>query len=1156
MLVAMALVFSMIPALAVSLASSASAAEPVPKAYGSDFILDEAGNGMARWVWDNIVEPGGDNDYHSSNHAAYLKAMNGGDSAGVIVTWGCTIGEIDHLSYWYRTLDINSGPAMGLTIDSNHDGGPNYFAVVNPCPPTKSSWYQWNEDFDTKHWDIYNTQLSPVQTSYNWDQMESYVGGDSKVLAVGVGYDWQRNITTCQGEALVDDIQVCDQSWDLEPIDKLCTKSTMMPMLPALSGNPIQIEVDDVDADTQGWNYDEMSTTNPDGNTTWFNVDKAPKEYPPYNLDDVVTEAYDLNGDLTVLEVAQTETGGKINIDSMPPDEFMLLDCTNAVENISLDNQPAAPTQLTVRTLNDDSLCDLTAPGANEYLLVNITGTSGTGGTGTPINELLFFVSDNEQTTTQVFGTVNAMGVDCSYSPTSAAKAIEIAAKNHVWFTYHWHQHDTVSVCAQAVDVTGAPTGEVVAVELVEVDANNDYAPTKDGGYFKGILYPVETSTNIDGPEGPLQRHDLMVEHCNTIELKYPDQALFESEGCDAAQGVNPFDTFEVDNEAPMISNESPAAATNNNLPTISVDIDDEKCMVNADEIRFFFDDIERFDFNWDGLTLTWTPPSTLPDGNYCVGLKFTDGCWNWAQDGWCFEVESTPPLMIDAVTGWTWAWGKKKEPVNTHTRTSVMVIWSEPLDPMTVQASDLTVNGEHPIDVEYHDYNWDCNSRHQYGLMFLTLATPLPTDAGAPDGPVVTVVQVGEVEDLAGNPCTKPYDWECPEDCDLNLGCADANCDCLTLELPQTVLAQDGIGPIISLTASPEEPGYNETVTVTATSSEPLSEAYLFIPTEQGMDQNGRPANWDWNHIKPIGWPPYWKEDPRPWGEGHGTGGWLAMTADPQIPSNRVWTATFTNPFGPDDDWFVEVAAHDFTEWWQDMECDGEWKDYNCDPHPMCWKHEKWTQESLLFWQWWVYNRDLCEGWNLVSVPGNLMDPSLEGAFGRYGTERGITAVYHYTGGDSGTWEFSFLDPVSGGWVGNITSIVPGIGYWVWVSPPEMKWIVPVLPPDPLSPPPSYLLLRGWNLVGFTDIEGDKNIDAEEYFASICFPDNPVVVWEIDMCEDPKERWDGAFWYLADIDHDNGNGGDIWEEDEKLNALKGYWVSVSYDVMLRVSGD
>lgn len=1129
-IVALALVFAFMPALAVSVATPAGAnVVNGPTAKGSDFILDECGDGMARWVWDNIVTgPGGVPDYVSANHAAYLKALSEGDSAMVIVTWGCTIGELTdtELSYWYRTPFEDPGPTMGLAIDTSHNGQPNYYAVVLPCPPgTTDTWIKWSEDFTSGHWNVYGPAGgSPLQSGLTWDQMVTFVGADAKVLAVAVGYDNEQNIFTCGGEALVDDIVVNDRDWYLEPIDTTCVKSELGA---ALSGYPIQIEVDDISANNEGWNEEFLSPTWPKDLTCPDDYNYEVPHQPRPGQTPCVDCARDLYGN-TYDVVDWHYSGGKwyAELDSCPDKGTGLMVCKTVGPDLSLDSQPPSPQKLTVCTC-DVTTGDIVPPGAGNYTYVHLSGMTGLLETGNHINELLYILGTVPcQTTTQSFGSIYADGVDATSSIGSANDGICIDPYNRVWVTYDWHEYDTVTVYAQL-------TGETpIEVELIEVDETT-LAPDKDSGYFKGILYPVTTGNvdpSVDPPTG-LERHDLYAPHCQDIELKYPT---------DDPSDI--FATFDVDNEPPVMSNMSPDPSTNLSQPLISVDIEDEKCQVRSDSLRFFLNDTEYFDFDWDGTTLTWTPPSTLTDGIYRVDLKFADCCWNWKQDGWSFEVESSPPMLIDAITGWTWRWGPKPGPQNTHQRTSIMVVFSEPLNPATVEASDFKVNNIPPAAVEYHDYqgNWlsGCGycSDNEYGLVFLTLNTPLLTDA------TPTVVQYGVVEDLAGNPCDKEYCWTCgAEQC---------------LELPQTVTAQDGIGPAITVTASPENPGYNETVIVTATSSEPLSEAYLFIGS-------GSPYDYDWDCCKPIGWDlvgppvpcsPTGHVPPGDWDGaecdpgGPAEGYWMLMTQSPQDPSGKTWKATFTNEMIPNRDWFVDVAAHDFTQWWVDMGDAGKWQDYNCDWYDKCWKHEKWTQESLLFWGREMYDVWLCEGWNLISTPWDLVDPSLKGFFG-FRTNVGVTKVYHYTGGAYGYWMYALLNPVTGMWTGTITSIVPGKAYWVWVSPQEMRLWFPTKEPDPMTPPPTYSLKKGWNMLGYTEFAVGRSDDEmplriQWYLRSI--QEISRVLYAYDPCGYLYDWSEGPGWLRWD------SGGKLaWKgSDDDMVPGAGYWLFLLEDAL------
>jgi hypothetical protein len=454
-------------------------------------------------------------------------------------------------------------------------------------------------------------------------------------------------------------------------------------------------------------------------------------------------------------------------------------------------------------------------------------------------------------------------------------------------------------------------------------------------------------------------------------------------------------------------------------------------------------------------------------------------------------ETCSEAPLdLVDCITGWAWSWGPRI-PVNANARDTIMVVFNKALeldgddDCNMVTVSDFQVVGKTITGIDIHKdgiSGRDGGVWQGYTYVFLKLSTLMPTDAKP------TVKLVGCV--------SEEMDMPSPESLD---GRSE----------PIECIAQDGIAPILTVTPSTEEPEYNELVTVEVTASECLNEAYLFIG-------KGHPSDYCWNMCKPIGWPTDWWTQgddgrvpdlcplpipcPQPqdysasypeWGEipfddplracvwenwdcctmPEAPGGrkmgcdrnWLAMepVADNCEPGSKTWTVTFRNTdFNPGRDWFVEVAGHDFSHWLPDFP----------------WKHEKWTQESFLFWGLEVEILELCEGWNLVSVPWHLDDPTPAGAFGSgmaYSAVgyAGITKAYYYTGGQYGTWKYTALNPATGAWSGTLTKVVPGEAYWVWVSPPWMDWVLRMAEPDPLSVPPVLSLKKGYNMLGYVEL-------------------------------------------------------------------------------------
>ena len=123
--------------------------------------------------------------------------------------------------------------------------------------------------------------------------------------------------------------------------------------------------------------------------------------------------------------------------------------------------------------------------------------------------------------------------------------------------------------------------------------------------------------------------------------------------------------------------------------------------------------------------------------------------------------------------------------------------------------------------------------------------------------------------------------------------------------------------------------------------------------------------------------------------------------------------------------------------------------------------------------------------GWNLVSLVRPAADSSVSGVFGTTGK---IEKVYSY---QAGTWKTSFWD--GSAWVGTLTSIEDGKGYWVYCNK-DIDQKVPLKVTDPWELPPSYDLTAGWNLIGYTSLTGQSS-SASDYFLSLKEDGNPIWV-------------------------------------------------------------
>ena len=124
----------------------------------------------------------------------------------------------------------------------------------------------------------------------------------------------------------------------------------------------------------------------------------------------------------------------------------------------------------------------------------------------------------------------------------------------------------------------------------------------------------------------------------------------------------------------------------------------------------------------------------------------------------------------------------------------------------------------------------------------------------------------------------------------------------------------------------------------------------------------------------------------------------------------------------------------------------------------------------------------DLSPGWNLVSVPRELENSSIEAVFDGITS---ITKIYTYQNGNwsgsayNGTWN----ELISGH---PIEDIEDGIGYWVYTTEPttvtlslEPLGYVEVIPPD-------YDLSMGWTMIGYTTLQLEQEMPVPVYLTNL----------------------------------------------------------------------
>jgi len=451
---------------------------------------------------------------------------------------------------------------------------------------------------------------------------------------------------------------------------------------------------------------------------------------------------------------------------------------------------------------------------------------------------------------------------------------------------------------------------------------------------------------------------------------------------------------------------------------------------------------------------------------------------------------------MFDAITG-SGGYGSSGYQNNRY---SILVIFNKYLDPATVNASDFTVTNPTATVTSVEVQNVDL-----WGEVILTLSAPLATDAKP------TVNLIGSVS--TGS----------------TLGpCQAAECETIT---GKQVISEDGIAPILTLTTSPANPGYNQLVTVTLTSTENLS---LYCSGLCGPD-SGNPNI----VVRAL----YYGDNPDPIDD---TNDPITMTQNPQ--NSKMWTGTFINTVKPGGlEWRIEANA---------CQCEDP-----CDIWP--WKLDLCAEASLIFDGFdWTYIQ-LCEGWNLISVPDTLVEPSIQKAFSLYiympNENYGpVTRVNYFTGGTAGTWSCAVLNPISGLWTSTPTSftqIEPGKAYWVWSDAKDQILMMKLAPRIPSSSLPSISVKVGWNMIGFTTINHYNAALATEYLSSVLTWEKQAQLARYENCGRPGSLFnfgDGWYeeawwsWNLATTVQEKF--GDELGDTPFMYPGAGYWLAVQSD--------
>jgi hypothetical protein len=163
------------------------------------------------------------------------------------------------------------------------------------------------------------------------------------------------------------------------------------------------------------------------------------------------------------------------------------------------------------------------------------------------------------------------------------------------------------------------------------------------------------------------------------------------------------------------------------------------------------------------------------------------------------------------------------------------------------------------------------------------------------------------------------------------------------------------------------------------------------------------------------------------------------------------------------------------------------------------------------------AYEVGLRPGWNLISIPANPSDPAIDSVLP---ADHPAQTVLSYQNSE---WVTAARDSETGAWVGTLTDITAGYGYFVQSNAfDDLATLIPEA--NPTTQLPVVAVNSGWNLLGVVDVGQEKAgtaRDADEYFASI--------EWSVGYGFDTAtNRWD-KITKTSDDTVANGSGYWVW---------------------------
>ena len=170
-------------------------------------------------------------------------------------------------------------------------------------------------------------------------------------------------------------------------------------------------------------------------------------------------------------------------------------------------------------------------------------------------------------------------------------------------------------------------------------------------------------------------------------------------------------------------------------------------------------------------------------------------------------------------------------------------------------------------------------------------------------------------------------------------------------------------------------------------------------------------------------------------------------------------------------------------------------------------------------------FSLKLKPGWNLVSIPGDPADPSIDAVIPMDRAD--ITAALAYEPSAPGQW-LRATRGADGMFEGSLKNIVSTRAYWIETSSfVSLKVNIPKPPTGQARIKPTIPIVKGWNIVPILDVDGDFDLsfpEGKNYFSGLTAGG---VAIEIDTFNTITNRWESV-------------------EPEDVEIGKGYWVHSS----------